>query len=111
MEKTYLKFIAAPMVGQSDLPFRVLTRRHGATLTYTQMLIPSRLLDEQEYLEHQLKDLSVTASGLEEPVVVQLCGNDPDTIVKAGRKLQNYCQGIGTSNCLQYLLVKVHECI
>lgn len=94
------------MVGQSDLPFRVLSRRYGATLAYTQMLMPNRLLNDQEYLENQLKDLSTVASGLEHPVVVQLCGNNPDTIVQAGRKLQNHCQGIGnchlfsTCNCL-----------
>lgn len=95
MERTHLKFIAAPMVGQSDLPFRLLARRHGATLAYTQMLMPNRLLNEQEYLEYHLRDLSTVSSGLDQPVVVQLCGHDPDTIVKAGRMLQNYCHGIG----------------
>jgi hypothetical protein len=87
------------MVGQSDLPFRVLARKNGATLAYTQMLMSRRLLNDQEYLETHLKDLSTVVSGLENPVVAQLCGNDPDTIVQAGRKLQNYCQGIGIS-CL-----------
>ncbi|KAF9450623.1 FMN-linked oxidoreductase [Macrolepiota fuliginosa MF-IS2] len=94
VERIHLKFVAAPMVGQSDLPFRLLSCKHGATLAYTQMLMPNRLLDEQEYLEQQLKDLSTVAHGIDQPVVVQLCGNDPDTIVKAGRKLQNHCQGI-----------------
>jgi hypothetical protein len=101
MDRDRLRFIAAPMVGQSDLPFRVLARQNGATLAYTQMLMSSRLLSDQEYLETHLKDLSTVISGLENPVVAQLCGNDPETIVQAGRKLQNYCQGIGTSRLLR----------
>lgn len=96
MEGSNLRYITAPMVGQSDLPFRVLCRMHGATLSCTQMLMPDKLLNEQDYLEYHLKDLkTATDLGLEQPVVVQLCGNDPESIVKAGRILQNHCQGIG----------------
>lgn len=96
MDKNNLRCITAPMVGQSDLPFRVLCRRHGATLAYTQMLMPDKLLNEQEYLEYHLKDLKTSTDlGLEQPVVVQLCGNNAESIVKAGRMLQNHCQGIG----------------
>ena len=91
-----LEYITAPMVNQSDLPFRILTRKYGATLAYTQMLMPDKLLNDQEYLEYHQRDLSVpTAQGLERPVVVQLCGNDPQIIVNAGRRLQSYCDAIG----------------
>lgn len=90
-----LKFIAAPMVGQSDLPFRILARKYGATSVYTQMLVPDRLLNDQQYLEYHQRDLSIIADGIERPVVVQLCGHDADTIVRAGRKLQSLCDGIG----------------
>jgi len=90
-----LSFVAAPMVNQSDLPFRVLTRKYGATLAYTQMLIPEKLINEVEYLESHRRDLTTKIDGLETPVVVQLCGNDPQTVVEAGRKLQDCCDGIG----------------
>jgi len=96
MDSDLLSFIAAPMVNQSDLPFRILVRRYGATLAYTQMLLPDKLLNDQDYLEFHQRNLSASADGLERPVVVQLCGNDPETIVRAGRKLQTYCDGIGT---------------
>ncbi|KAK7435523.1 hypothetical protein VKT23_019645 [Stygiomarasmius scandens] len=89
-----LSFVAAPMVNQSDLPFRVLTRKYGATLAYTQMLIPEKLINEVEYLESHRRDLTTRIDGLETPVVVQLCGNDPQTVVEAGRKLQDCCDGI-----------------
>jgi tRNA-dihydrouridine synthase 1 len=92
-----LRYIAAPMVKQSDLPFRTLTRKYGATTAYTQMLLPDRLLNDQEYLEHHIRDLTLDPE-FGHPVVVQLCGNDVQTIVDAGRKLQNYCDGIGKHN-------------
>lgn len=91
----HLGLIAAPMVNQSDLPFRILVRKFGATMAYTQMLIPDRLLNDQEYFEHHLRDLRLGFDALTGPVVVQLCGDDPEPLVQAGRKLQAYCDGIG----------------
>jgi tRNA-dihydrouridine synthase 1 len=95
MQMDSLSFIAAPMVNQSDLPFRLLVRKYGATMAYTQMLIPDKLLNDQEYLELHQRDLVSSTGGLERPVVVQLCGNDPEVVVRAGKKLQMYCDGIG----------------
>ncbi|KAI0666965.1 FMN-linked oxidoreductase [Trametes maxima] len=79
-----LSTIAAPMVNQSDLPFRILVRRHKTSLVYTQMLLPERLLNDQEYLEFHTRGLRDYP---DTPVVVQLCGNDPETVVKAARKV------------------------
>ena len=96
-----LTYIAAPMVKQSDAPFRLLTRRYGATLTYTQMLDPHKLLEDRDYLEFHERDLTLDRSvwgGMDKPVVVQLCGNDPETIVQAGKKIQGLCDGIGALN-------------
>jgi tRNA-dihydrouridine synthase 1 len=90
-----LKRTAAPMVNQSDLPFRLLVRRYGATATYTQMYNPHLLLNDQQYLEYHIRDLGAGTGNHERPVVAQLCGNDPDIIVQAGRKLQGYCDAIG----------------
>ncbi|TFK21611.1 t-diRNAhydrouridine synthase [Coprinopsis marcescibilis] len=82
------------MVQQSDLPFRSLVEKYGATATYTQMLIPNRLLNDQEYLEFHLRDLQFLKPEREVPVVVQLGGNDPELVVRAGRKVEAYCDGI-----------------
>ena len=65
------------------------------------MYIPEKLLNDREYLDYHLRDLT---SCSEDPsshrlVVAQLCGNDPDVIVQAGRKLQGYCDAIGNSRC------------
>ncbi|KAF8196014.1 FMN-linked oxidoreductase [Pholiota molesta] len=94
--KIHLGRIAAPMVNQSDLPFRLLVRKYGATMAYTQMYVPDKLLNDQEYLEYHIRDL--TAAGQDEfhgPVVAQLCGNDPELVVQAGRRIQSHCDAIG----------------
>ncbi|KAI9567443.1 FMN-linked oxidoreductase [Boletus coccyginus] len=92
-----LTYISAPMVNQSDAPFRLLTRRYGATLTYTQMLDSHRLLNDPGYLHFHLRDLQSTHPDWDaytRPVVVQLCGNDPEVTVSAARRVQAYCDGI-----------------
>lgn len=92
-----LTYIAAPMIKQSDAPFRLLTQRHGVTLAYTQMLDPHKLLGDRDYLEFHQRDLTSgrnVRSEMDEPVVVQLCGNDPEIIVQAGKKIQGLCSGI-----------------
>ncbi|KAJ8592415.1 FMN-linked oxidoreductase [Rhizopogon salebrosus TDB-379] len=92
-----LTYITAPMVKQSDAPFRLLTRRYGATLVYTQMLDPHKLLEDRDYLEFHERDLTLDRdawSGMVRPVVVQLCGNDPEIVVHAGKKIQGFCDGI-----------------
>ena len=87
-----LSRIAAPMVNQSDLPFRVLVRRYNASLVYTQMLLPERLLEDREYLEFHTLGLR---GPQDMPVVVQLCGNDPDVLVRAARKVVDEADAIG----------------
>lgn len=82
------------MVNQSDLPFRLLTRKHGATLAYTQMLSPQKLLNDQEYYEFHMRDLQNHAK-LGRPTVVQLYGNDAEVIVKGARRLEGLCDAIG----------------
>ncbi|KZV66006.1 FMN-linked oxidoreductase [Peniophora sp. CONT] len=78
------------MVDQSDLPFRALVLAHGATLAYTQMLYPARLVSDPEYLAFHRHDLSMSPR----PVVVQLCGNDPETILRGARTIADHCDGI-----------------
>ncbi len=107
-----LSTIAAPMVNQSDLPFRTLVRRYNTSLVYTQMLVPERLLSDQDYLEFHTRGLH---DGLDTPVVVQLCGNDPDIVVKAARTVVDRADAIGASHYLAphenvlTLFAKIHR--
>lgn len=96
-----LSTIAAPMVNQSDLPFRILVRRYNTSLAYTQMLVPERLLEDQEYLESHTRGLR---DGPDSPVVVQLCGNDPEIVLKAARTVVDRADAIGAS-----LSLTMHE--
>jgi len=105
ISKLKLRYIAAPMVNQSDLPFRLLVGRYGATMSYTQMYIPDKLLNDRDYLEYHIRDLSAGLENGQKPLTVaQLCGNHSQTIVEAGKKLQAYCDGIGKA-----LAVLEHE--
>ena len=103
-------YITAPMINQSDLAFRVLTRRYGATLTYTQMLHPDKLMYNRDYLEYHILNmdppgtsgLTGTDAGngglsLGKPVVAQVCGNDVQKIVEACKKIVGHCDAIGPS--------------
>lgn len=89
-----LDYVAAPMVNQSDLPFRILVRRYGATLVYTQMLSPEQLLEDRDYLEFHLRELG---DDQDRPIIVQLRGNNPDILVRGARTLVHQCDGIGAS--------------
>ena len=79
------------MVNQSDLPYRILVQNHGATLTYTQMLYPARLESDPDYLAFHRRDLSLSPY----PVVAQVCGNDPDQVIRGVRKIVDLCAGVG----------------
>jgi hypothetical protein len=93
-----LNYIAAPMVNQSDTPFRALVHNHGATLTYTEMLRPVRLLSDPDYLAFHRRALGLGRSSSTGPVIVQVCGNDQEVIVRGARAVVDLCDGIGMSD-------------
>ena len=86
------------MVNQSDLPFRHLVRKYDASLVYTQMLLPERLLNDRDYLEFHRRGLR---DGPDAPVVVQLCGNDPETVVRAARTVVDRADAIGAQSAFK----------
>ena len=87
------------MVDASDLPFRVMCIRGGATCTYTQMLLADKLFQDSNYRERALRDLEYEATLLtpEErtPTIVQLGGRDAETMVRAAKLFEGKCDGIG----------------
>eukprot|EP00291_Cryptomonas_curvata_P028531 CAMPEP_0172211798 /NCGR_PEP_ID=MMETSP1050-20130122/36615_1 /TAXON_ID=233186 /ORGANISM="Cryptomonas curvata, Strain CCAP979/52" /LENGTH=122 /DNA_ID=CAMNT_0012892315 /DNA_START=269 /DNA_END=634 /DNA_ORIENTATION=- len=54
-------YCVAPMVGQSDLSFRLLCLRHGATVCWTEMLYSDKIVSDHEYCRAALKSSRRTA--------------------------------------------------
>lgn len=145
-----LRFIVAPMVNQSDPPFRTLCLKYGATCAYTEMLYSHRIVNSENYLSKRLQEvdhsfflgndegapssssyctgdnengmksfMQIDPNNDEEsyrsirdrsasigqgdgdepqpfksyssrPLIVQICGNDPDTLSMAVMKIKEY---------------------
>ena len=106
------KYHVAPMVDQSELAFRQLCRRYGATCAYTPMLharrvewqwpgtpcrnppstahLPGRLFVENEaYREEHF-----TTCAQDRPLLVQFCANEPDTLLAAAKLVEGRCDGV-----------------
>ena len=81
--------VLAPMVGGSELPFRLLARRHGAQLCYTPMLYSRRFVDDAAYRAAELR----TAPG-DEPLVAHFAGNEPETLLAAARLAVGRCVAV-----------------
>ncbi|CAJ1407422.1 unnamed protein product [Effrenium voratum] len=76
----------APMVTQSDRPFRRLVRAHGCTLCYTEMLLAERFARCEEYRRNALGD---GVAEDDHPLVVQFAANDPALLLEAARWAQH----------------------
>nr|GLL26441.1 tRNA-dihydrouridine(16/17) synthase [NAD(P)(+)]-like [Ipomoea trifida] len=80
------KCIVAPMVDNSELPFRMLCRKFGAQAAYTPML-HSRIFTEND----KYRSLEFTTCKEDRPLFVQFCANDPDILLEAARRVEPYC--------------------
>lgn len=80
--------VAAPMVGASDLAFRLLCRRHGASLCYTEMFFADEFVASAAYRDAVFfSQLDAT----DRPLAVQFAANDPATLVAAARIVEPHC--------------------
>lgn len=83
------KYVVAPMVEQSELPYRMLTRKYGAELCYTPMFHARLFVQQQTY-----RNECFSTCPEDRPLLVQFCGNDPDILLAAGKLVEDHCDGV-----------------
>lgn len=70
----------APMSGVSDLPFRRIVKRYGASLVFSEMIASRSMIEES------CTTLKMTSNCAEEfPMAVQLAGCDPEIMAEAAK--------------------------
>jgi tRNA-dihydrouridine synthase B len=74
--------ILAPMAGISDLPFRLIMRRFGAGLAFTEMVSANGLIRAGQ----KTRELLVSTPE-DRPLGIQLFGDDPQVLAKAARSI------------------------
>ena len=70
----------APMAGVTDLPFRTICKKMGASIVYTEFVSSDGIIREN------LKTLNMLKfNDYERPIGVQIFGNDPDVVSKSAK--------------------------
>lgn len=123
--------IVAPMVDQSELPWRILSRRYGADLVYTPMINAKLFVDAtnkkkkvkyQEVhfnkecgeegastLEHLLSNGGESSKDTDRPLIVQFCSNDPATLLAAAQVVEDRCDAVDLNlGCPQHIARRGH---
>eukprot|EP00026_Physarum_polycephalum_P002547 Phypoly_transcript_02554.p1 GENE.Phypoly_transcript_02554~~Phypoly_transcript_02554.p1 ORF type:complete len:420 (+),score=86.72 Phypoly_transcript_02554:1501-2760(+) len=83
------KYVTAPMVDQSFLPFRMFTRKYGAELCYTPMLHSKTFSHDPTYRKKYFSTVPE-----DRPLVVQFCANEPLFLLKAARMVEDKCDAV-----------------
>ncbi|PWN41961.1 FMN-linked oxidoreductase [Ceraceosorus guamensis] len=122
------KRVVAPMVDQSELAWRVLSRRHGSDLVYTPMINARAWVDAarataaKSYKEANFNRLlgeegsnAVKSTAAEvkvdtdRPLIVQFCANDADALLSAAKDVEAHCDAVDLNlGCPQGIARKGH---
>lgn len=87
------KFIAGPMIGQSERCFRLQCRTAGAQLCYTPMYVASDV-NSGAYDEELLGGCNPEIEMQDRPLICQLAGNNVEEMLAAARRVQPYYDAI-----------------
>ncbi len=78
------QLILAPMAGYTDAPFRLICKKFGASLTYTEMISSLGICFKNEKTYSLLKTFPE-----EHPVTVQLFGSHPEKLAQAAKVVED----------------------
>ncbi len=88
------KVILAPLAGITNLPFRIISKKCGCDLVYSEMVSSNGLVYKSEKTESYLKNTS-----FEKPLAVQIFGSDPEIMGKAAKIVESSGADIIDINC------------
>ncbi|KAL7273165.1 tRNA dihydrouridine synthase [Rhizina undulata] len=102
--------IVAPMVEQSELAWRLLSRQHAPsnTLCYTPMF-HSRLFSTSPLYRQQSFQPHLDCTPIDRPTFVQFCSNEPSDLLSAALLVQDHCDAVDLNlGCPQGIARKGH---
>ena len=83
------KYILAPMVGASELAFRLLCRKYGAQLAYTPMMSSTSFCRSEEYRKAEFQTIPQ-----DRPLVCHFSANNPQDFSQAAKLCETQCDAI-----------------
>ncbi|KAI5697619.1 hypothetical protein M8J76_016281 [Diaphorina citri] len=98
------RFILAPMVDASELPWRLLSRRYGSHLCYTPMVSAHQFIADKK-----LRQEILMSTPEDRPLIIQFCGNDSKNLTEAAKLAEPHCDGIDINiGCPQMVAKRGH---
>ncbi|MBD3318892.1 tRNA dihydrouridine synthase DusB [Candidatus Woesearchaeota archaeon] len=95
--------ILSPMSGVTDVAFRMLCRRYGAALTYTEFVNSTGLIRGSMKAEEMIR-----TDPLEKPVACQLFGNSISDVIEAARTIEDRFDIIDVNcGCPAWKVIKI----